>query len=205
MKTNSTKHKYIKELERKLRKMPQEESLDAVGFYKEYLVDTGVDTYREAVDKLGTPNKVAAQILSDYFMRDIGISHGEKVQKPHRSIWEILAAIFLGIIAVPIGIPLVLSVLLLMLFIIITIIFIILSILLIAMVFILSAVVFIGMSIPTFPVHVLTAFFILGTGIVCMGLGVLFLQLTIISTKSFYKGLVKVAKRLQQRRGGQYA
>ena len=205
MTINNTKNKYIKDLERKLKKMPQDERLDAIGFYKEYLVDTGVDTYKDAVEKLGTPNKVAAQIMSDHYMKDIQISHGEIVQKSRKPIWKILAAVFLGIIAVPVGIPLILSVLLVGVLMVLVIGLLIMSILMVSALLILSGLIFIGMTIPTFAVHTLTALFILGAGLIFIGLGVLCLQLTIVCMKACYRGLVHIAKKLQRRRGNQYA
>jgi len=51
--------------------------------------------------------------------------------------------------------------------------------------------------------HVPTAIFMLGAGLLCVGLGVLIIQGTIIFTKSSFSGVVHIISRFVLRRSGE--
>jgi uncharacterized membrane protein len=68
---NYTGYAYVKKLERCLRKMPYEERLDAVNYYSEYLAEAGPEREREVIERLGPPQRVAAEIRADAALREL--------------------------------------------------------------------------------------------------------------------------------------
>jgi uncharacterized membrane protein len=66
-----TGYAYVKKLERHLRKLPYEERLDAVTYYSEYLAEAGPEREREVIERLGPPQRVAAEIRADAALREL--------------------------------------------------------------------------------------------------------------------------------------
>jgi uncharacterized membrane protein len=66
-----TGYAYVKKLERCLRKMPYEERLDAVNYYSEYLAEAGSGREREVIERLGPPQRVAAELRADAALREL--------------------------------------------------------------------------------------------------------------------------------------
>ncbi|MDR1495580.1 MAG: DUF1700 domain-containing protein [Clostridiales Family XIII bacterium] len=64
-------YSYVKKLERCLRKMPYEERLDAVNYYSEYLTEAGPGREREVIERLGPPQRIAAEIRADAALREL--------------------------------------------------------------------------------------------------------------------------------------
>ena len=53
-------------LRRALSVLPEEERANALRYYEEYFDDAGPENETKAIEELGEPAKVAAQILADY-------------------------------------------------------------------------------------------------------------------------------------------
>ena len=113
-----TRTEYIEQLRRRLRVLPEEELRDALNYYDEYLREAGNDQ-TQAIERLGPPAEVAAQILADYVMKKpsdfaeydsgdgterLGEKRGSK--GGIKTVWAVLLAVF----ALPIGLPLAISV-----------------------------------------------------------------------------------------------
>lgn len=90
---------YMAELESRLQSLPEEERKAALNYYEEYFNEAGVQRERNAIDELGPPAKIAAQILAD--VTYTGAVHA----KPKKKL-SALVAIAIGIFAVPVGLPL---------------------------------------------------------------------------------------------------
>lgn len=60
---------YIREVERLVGQLTTGEQQDVVEYYREYLMDAGIETYQQAVDELGTPKSLARKVLADYSIR----------------------------------------------------------------------------------------------------------------------------------------
>lgn len=60
---------YIKEVDRLIGQLTTGEQQDVVEYYREYLLDAGIETYQQAVDELGTPRSLARKVLADYSIR----------------------------------------------------------------------------------------------------------------------------------------
>lgn len=57
---------YMAALRRALSVLPEEERANALRYYEEYFDDAGPENEAKAIEELGEPAKVAAQILADY-------------------------------------------------------------------------------------------------------------------------------------------
>ena len=60
------RNEYMAALRRALAGPPEEERASALRYYEEYFDDAGPENERKAIDGLGAPEQVAAQILADY-------------------------------------------------------------------------------------------------------------------------------------------
>lgn len=96
------KNQFIEELRLKLKSLPKQDLEDALSYYEEYFEDAQIDDYVDVKIELGSPSKVASQILSDYAIKDFEIK-----DKPKRfnfsAIWFIILAILASPIALPLG------------------------------------------------------------------------------------------------------
>ena len=173
-----TKADYINQLNHKLRAMPDNERRDALEYYDGYLSDA--EDEAAAMAQLGSPGEVATNILVNHATADA--EAGRKVgAKGIRIAWMVALAIF----ALPVGLPLVITLA--------TIAFS-LIILLLAIVFAVGAgglaFLFAGVAgIVFFPMVVLqdvgTAFLFLGGGLATFGLGILLVKFTAVLMKGF--------------------
>ena len=59
-----SKEEYLAELERNLRKLPEEEREEAMQYYREYLEEAG-ENVEEVIEKLGSPKEVANGIIRE--------------------------------------------------------------------------------------------------------------------------------------------
>ena len=87
---------YINELKLHLRKLDDEDREDAISYYFEYLAEAGPDGAADAMERLGSPAKLAAGIRADQAMQDFEEDPGRtKVRKGVRAVW------LAGLAAVP--------------------------------------------------------------------------------------------------------
>ncbi len=99
---------WLKKLEKELKKLPQEEREEALVYYREYLEEIPEEQWEESSKQLGSPGRVAAQIKGDYAINRLehqGEKDHQKGQKTTTKIWLILLAVFGGIMAAPVAIP----------------------------------------------------------------------------------------------------
>ena len=97
---------YMAALRRALSVLPEEERANALRYYEEYFDDAGPENEAKAIEELGEPAKVAAQILADY--RELtAVPHAQPIKEKRR--WRgisPLLLIVLVLLAIPIGLPL---------------------------------------------------------------------------------------------------
>jgi uncharacterized membrane protein len=82
-----TGYAYIKKLERCLRKMPYEERLDVVNYYSEYLAEAGPEHEQEVIERLGPPQRLAAEIRADSALNELNAKAeiAEKIKEARRA------------------------------------------------------------------------------------------------------------------------
>ena len=74
---------YMAALRRALSVLPEEERANALRYYEEYFDDAGPENEAKAIEELGEPAKVAAQILADY--RELtAVPHAQPIKEKRR-------------------------------------------------------------------------------------------------------------------------
>ncbi|MCR4624837.1 MAG: DUF1700 domain-containing protein [Lachnospiraceae bacterium] len=167
------KQTFLQELDYRLRHMPEEDKLDAIEYYSEYIDDLNLPPDSDICIHLGSPKEVARQIISDTTEKKIDEQQEKKTTKGFGSI---LWLAILGIFASPIALPLAIA----------------------AIAIIFAGLITVGSVVFAFGVSgvacVISGFLttiaaftaadfasklaILGSGLLVMGLGILFLLLT---------------------------
>ena len=67
-----SKEEYLAELERNLRKLPEEEREEAMQYYREYLEEAG-ENVEEVIEKLGSPKEVANGIIRECAVKSLEV------------------------------------------------------------------------------------------------------------------------------------
>ena len=192
------KQTFLQELDYRLRHMPEEDKLDAIEYYSEYIDDLNLPPDSDICIHLGSPKEVARQIIADTTEKKID---EQQEKNTTRGFGSILWLVILGIFASPIALPLAIA----------------------AIVLIFAGVVTIGSIIFAFGVSgfacvisgilitivSLTAaglaqkFIVLGCGLFVIGLGIMFL----LGTAALARALVSlissiIKKRLLKKKAG---
>lgn len=159
------KDQYIQTLEKNLKSLPKDERDEAMAFYEEYLTDLS-ENNPEKLDSLDDPSQVAAQVKAEVALRSID----EKDTKKKKGIsiaWTVLLAVF----ALPIGLPVAVSIAIIALSLIIVALAFVISLFAVAISLTLSGLFSLiagGAVIPTDPA---VAVFYIGCGLFALGLG----------------------------------
>lgn len=164
------KKRFLQELERQLKHLPQEDKLDALEYYTEYLEEMNLEDDADVVAILGTPKEVARDIIGNCTERHLE-KHKERagVKSSATLLWMII----LGICASPIAIPMLVISLFVMVILIVS------GIVLVgALLFAGVAVVLAGL-VAFIVAFVAIGFFnklqCIGFGLICISVGVLFI------------------------------
>lgn len=64
------KKEFLKELNKKLKHLPENEKIDAVKYYEEYFEDAQINEDIDVLCELSTPSEIASQILSEYAIKE---------------------------------------------------------------------------------------------------------------------------------------
>lgn len=108
------KETFLRALAAELRRLPKEEYDRAMAYYVEYFEEAGSENEADVIADLGTPKEVAAELIADTAMKRM--ADPEKiVKRPFSSIWTVILAIFAAPIALPLAFSLVLVVVFMML------------------------------------------------------------------------------------------
>lgn len=169
-----SRREYMRELEERLSRMPEQERCDAMGYYEEYFDEAGPENEAEVIKSLGTPAQIARQILADFAVKE----SVAKPQSPKKGLWAIVF-IVLAIFASPIALPLAL----------VAVVLVFVAILLIG-VFAFTGVVVVASFIFAGVVSSIAAFGVIvaspATGVFALGFGLAFIGIGILSGVGVY-------------------
>lgn len=101
-----TKSEYLAKLDKYLKKLPKEDYLEAMDYFREYFDEAGPENEEEVIAELGAPKDAAHDIISR--LLDEKIVEDEKSPK-NKAI--IIWIAILAILASPVAIPLILALL----------------------------------------------------------------------------------------------
>ena len=189
-------NKFLSELERRLRILPEEERKDALIYHEEYLNDAEENKETAAID-LGSPKEVAAKIIAEYATSD-----KNKNKTDGKRGLSVAWAVILAVFAAPIGLPLALAV---------VITGIALLIVLISLIAAFGATAFalLVAGIGSFLFGFIAVFrsfplslMIFGTSLLALGLGILSAKLTLFMTKTGFHKIARFAGSVILRRKG---
>ena len=105
------KEQFLKELKAKLRYLPETDRQDAIRFYDEYISEMELPDDEDVTAKLGTPKEVAADIISQCTIKHIDNNKEQKsVKGSATTVWLII----LGILSLPLSLPIAIAILAIM-------------------------------------------------------------------------------------------
>lgn len=193
------KAEFLRVLEENLSKLPVEERLSAMEYYKEYLDEAGNENEEEAIKRLGNPVQLARQLMADFITKEVE----EKPMKPKQSFqafWIVIVALF----ASPIALPIALSIAGLGFGAIITVGSVFFAGAIVAVVFLVVAIILGGVGIGTLFVHPASGIIAIGGGCVLLGVGILISILVYVvvgrGIPAIIKGITKLCYRAKGRR-----
>ena len=97
------KEQFLRELNGKLKYLPEADRNDAIRFYDEYISEMELSDEEDVTTKLGTPKEVASDIISQCTQRHIDNETEQKTVKGGATtIWLVI----LGILSLPLSLPL---------------------------------------------------------------------------------------------------
>ena len=181
------KEQYMKELKKRLRRLPKEEFEKAIAYFEEYFEDAGPAEEASAIRNLGTPEEAADQIIWDMAIQN--------TKKPINNMKKGASAVWTGILAVfalPIALPF-LVVALGLVFVLLTCVmlfFMALMLFGIASVFIGPVCIWGGLSILF--QNIPTALVCIGLGFSFIGVGLLMMQIMYYSIRKFFNWTVQL-------------
>jgi len=180
------KSKFIEELKKRLGKLPYDEVKEAIDYYEGYFDDAGEANEQAVLAELGSPASIASQIIASYAVKEAGTEGSGK--KNWRTSWLVVLALF----ASPIAVPLVIAA----------------GAVALSLIIALSAVVFsffaagaavffsglacviVGMLVVFQSVP--TTLFVVGVGLILLGIGAAIFIATVKLSKKCFKWLTKV-------------
>ena len=188
------KQAFMQELEYRLRHLTDEDKLDALEYYSEYIDDLNLPPEGDVCVHLGTPKEVARQIIAQTTERKIEEQQEKKTTKGFGSIvWLAI----LGIFASPIVLPLAIAAVIIFLSFIITIGSIVLAfgVAGAACIFAGALVAIIGIFTPVLA----QKFIAIGSGLFTCGLGIMFLLFTSLLAKLMVKMISGIIRKMAAR------
>lgn len=184
------KTEFLTELDKRLRFIPADDRQDAIEYYDEYIMDMGIQEGEDVVAKLGTPKDVAKDIIEQCTQKHI-VEYEEK--KTVKSKATVIWLTILGILSLPVSLPIGFAILVVAVTLIFTAIVVIVSLIISMLSFVaggLSAV-FAGLFAP----GIAQKLFSIGTGLVMTGLGILGTYGLIALVRKIFNGIFDRKKR----------
>ncbi len=97
------KDQFMKQLAKKLKRLPKEEQDEAMNYYTEYFLDAGVDDTTDVTTLVGKPEAVAAKIMDECLDKQLVKVNKEGGVKNNS---KALKYMILGLIVSPVAVPL---------------------------------------------------------------------------------------------------
>jgi uncharacterized membrane protein len=189
-----SKEQFLLDLQKHLKRLPQEEIDNALRYYEEYLDEVGIQNEENAIASFGNPHKLASQIVAEYAVKDMEAAPSAK--KTLSSFWAVLLAVF----ASPIAIPLAIAATCVVLALVVVVIALIFSLAVISFSFAISFIVVIAVGIILLVPNPAVSIFYIGIALFLLGVGIMFSQLTRQLTKKFSTVIPKIIRKSVPRR-----
>lgn len=172
------KEQFLRELNTKLKYLPETDRNDAIRFYDEYISEMELSDEEDITTKLGTPKEVASDIISQCTQKHID---NEKEQKTVKGGATTIWLVILGILSLPLSLPLAIVVL--------TFIFVFIVLFLVMIVVAFAGAIAIPYAL--FVHGVAQKIFTLGYGLVSLGGGILMAYVLSAVLKKIFRAMAK--------------
>jgi len=193
------KTEFLGQLRSKLKNLPASEVDEALSYYEEYFNDAGPDNEAETIAALGSPAEVAANIISDYAIKDV--SGGEGGKKSTGSSLSVIWIVILAILASPIALPLAITAVVVIVALLISALVVLVSLAATALALVAAGLYcLVAGALAAFQ-SVATGCLFVGAGLVCVALGVALGLGVGWLTKVTFRGIALLAAKLLKKRG----
>jgi len=188
------RQEYIYQLQKRLRKLPFDESREAIDYYEQYFEDAGEENVDTVIAELGSPALVASQIIAEFAVKDSSRS----------ARWGLSGVRFaiLAILASPLALPLALVMVVMAVSAALVMLCMIVVLGIAALSLPLSGICAVILSIPIAFQSVPSALFYFGMGLLSFGAGVALIIPAISLSKRGFGWVAKKISRLVLRRAG---
>ncbi len=187
---------FMKKLRSELHKLPEDERNAALEFYEEYFDEAGVENEQQVIESLGNPKKVAAQIKSEYAMRQLD---NEEIPTAKKG-WSAFKWAIVGICSAPISIPLAIVLVVLAIAAFATFVSCAAGIIAGIIGAAVGSIAFLVIGILAFPAAVSSAVMLLGMGLAGLGISVLLGWLVVWAIKAVVSASIRAIKRGNEKR-----
>lgn len=185
------KQQYLTELEKSLQSLPKKDRDDAMLFYEEYVSEMA-ENNPEKLESLDHPVQVAAQIKAEVAMRNTDEKDVKK-KKGISTAWTVLLAIF----ALPIGLPIAITVAVLALSLIIVAFALVISLFAVAVSIVVTGFMSIISGVAMIPTSLPVTIFYVGSGLFALGIGYMLSIGFYDLSKRIFIGIAKLINRMR--------
>ena len=194
---------YLSSLKQKLAPLSPEERDAALSYYEEYFAEAGEENFAEVAKGLGSPSALAAQILAESTIRQAqnnqlqaeGAAKSQDTPQPKRGL-SAIKIIILGILALPMAIPLLCVLLSVIIAFASIIVALIVSLLAIVVAFAVAAVVIFVKAIPLFIFNAGLGLLLLGISLICAAFTIICAWLLWGAVKLSIRGLIGISSKM---------
>lgn len=192
------KEQFLAQLRYKLRRLPAEEVDNALLYYEEYFDEAGPANQDQVIAALGTPEQVASQIIGEFAIKQMDQPQKNPRQGMH-TVWVVLLAIF----ASPLALPLSIGVAVVLIALLIAALAFVLAITVAGVSMIAAGLFTAIIALPLLAGETATALFFFGIGLLCAGIGGIFLFFAIWLLRISIRGIGRIGSKFLVRRGKQ--
>lgn len=189
-----TRHEYLEQLDRYLRKLPKADYEEAMDYFTEYFDEAGVENEAAVMAELGTPKEAAHDILSQLL--------DKKMEAPitsPKSQLNLAWVVLLGLFAAPIALPVALVVIALGFAGLVTLLALLFSVVVVGVSFVAAGVYLVFDGLALIGTSLAGTVFGVGVGLAFVGLSLLTAFLGFEAISFLVKALVKGVTRLIQK------
>ena len=176
---------FLRRLDVQLRQLPPGERENALAYYRDYFADAGIENEQKVLEELGSPEKLGAEIVADYYYKN---GAEAPMMYPKKKGMPLAVKIILGIILCPI-----------ILILLIAFAAVLFAIFIIPVSLMAGGVIYFLGGIAVMLINIPTGFMVLGEGLLAAGIGLLLCvpvkRLMVIS----WHGIVRMFHRLTRK------
>lgn len=192
------REKYLRELDKYLKRLPQRDYESAIGYFREYFEDAGEENEQQVIQELGTPKEAAAEVLRNLLAESSKELQQGKNGNSH--VGSNIRIAVLAVLAAPVGLPLALAAIAMIATIVIMMAVVVLCVFVLSLsLFCFGGKLFLR-GIVAFAASVPGALLLCGLGILAVGCSILSVMLAVYLTKWLSAGIVMISGRVIRKR-----